>query len=27
LRKWLAPLTSDQPPGIGDGLPRIPDTK
>jgi hypothetical protein len=23
VRKWLAPLTSDQPPGIGDDLPRI----
>lgn len=27
VRKWLAPLTSDQPPGIGDGLPRIPEAK
>jgi hypothetical protein len=27
VRKWLAPLTSDQPPGIGDGLPRISEAK
>jgi hypothetical protein len=27
LHKWLAPLTSDEPPGISDGLPRIPEAK
>jgi len=27
VHRWLAPLTSDEPPGIGDGLPRIPEVK